>query len=639
MYYPDEVIEEVRSRNDIVDVVGSYVKLKKQGANYFGLCPFHNEKSPSFSVSRDKQMFYCFGCGAGGNVITFVMKYENITFPEAVKELAARAGVPVPEQEFSAEMRQEQERKKLLFAVNKETAVYYYKLLRSPVGRTGLSYLTDRKLSPETMHNFGLGYSDGRNSDLVKHLREEGFDDSVILESGVAAFDEKHGLHDKFWNRVIFPIMDIQNRVIGFGGRVMGDGKPKYLNSPETKIFNKGENLYALNFARKSRADRFILCEGYMDVISMHQAGFTQAVASLGTSFTTGQARVLKRYVKEVLLSYDSDEAGTKAAIRNNGILRDAGVRAKVLHLEPYKDPDEFIKAIGGEEFQKRIDTAENAFLFEIRKEQEKYDLQDPGSRSDFVRAAAAKTAGITDEIERDSYIRIISSKYMVDEKTFRTMVGLSEEEAQVQEERAARIAARRNASARPAEEESGESGENAGGSAGAYADGGAALPGGGTDSYTGRPASRTKEEQAVESADLRAQRYLLTWLADDPALIRQVSAYISPDDFSAGVYRTAALEFFRHPDKPAEEASIISLFVTEKEQMEAAALFNTHLDMPEKKEDREKALRDIVYQVKKGSLQRSRFANAGGKSSLSETIENKKKLEQLARAHFYLKD
>lgn len=639
MYYPDEVIEEVRSRNDIVDVVGSYVKLKKQGANYFGLCPFHNEKSPSFSVSRDKQMFYCFGCGAGGNVITFVMKYENITFPEAVKELAARAGVPLPEQEFSAEMRQEQERKKLLFAVNKETAVYYYKLLRSPVGRTGLSYLTDRKLSPETMHNFGLGYADGRNSDLVKHLREEGFDDSVILESGVAAFDEKHGLHDKFWNRVIFPIMDIQNRVIGFGGRVMGDGKPKYLNSPETKIFNKGENLYALNFARKSRADRFILCEGYMDVISMHQAGFTQAVASLGTSFTTGQARVLKRYVKEVLLSYDSDEAGTKAAIRNNGILRDAGVRAKVLHLEPYKDPDEFIKAIGGEEFQKRIDTAENAFLFEIRKEQEKYDLQDPGSRSDFVRAAAAKTAGITDEIERDSYIRIISSKYMVDEKTFRTMVGLSEEEAQVQEERAARIAARRNASARPAEEESGESGKNAGGSAGAYADGGAALPGGGTDSYTGRPASRTKEEQAVESADLRAQRYLLTWLADDPALIRQVSAYISPDDFSAGVYRTAALEFFRHPDKPAEEASIISLFVTEKEQMEAAALFNTHLDMPEKKEDREKALRDIVYQVKKGSLQRSRFANAGGKSSLSETIENKKKLEQLARAHFYLKD
>jgi DNA primase len=639
MYYPDEVIEEVRSRNDIVDVVGSYVKLKKQGANYFGLCPFHNEKSPSFSVSRDKQMFYCFGCGAGGNVITFVMKYENITFPEAVKELAARAGVPLPEQEFSAEMRQEQERKKLLFAVNKETAVYYYKLLRSPVGRTGLSYLTDRKLSPETMHNFGLGYADGRNSDLVRHLREEGFDDSVILESGVAAFDEKHGLHDKFWNRVIFPIMDIQNRVIGFGGRVMGDGKPKYLNSPETKIFNKGENLYALNFARKSRADRFILCEGYMDVISMHQAGFTQAVASLGTSFTTGQARVLKRYVKEVLLSYDSDEAGTKAAIRNNGILRDAGVRAKVLHLEPYKDPDEFIKAIGGEEFQKRIDTAENAFLFEIRKEQEKYDLQDPGSRSDFVRAAAAKTAGITDEIERDSYIRIISSKYMVDEKTFRTMVGLSEEEAQVQEERAARIAARRNASARPAEEESGESGENAGGSAGAYADGGAALPGDGTDSYTGRPASRTKEEQAVESADLRAQRYLLTWLADDPALIRQVSAYISPDDFSAGVYRTAASEFFRNPDKPAEEASIISLFVTEKEQMEAAALFNTHLDMPEKKEDREKALRDIVYQVKKGSLQRSRFANAGGKSSLSETIENKKKLEQLARAHFYLKD
>ncbi|MFA6847869.1 MAG: DNA primase, partial [Lachnospiraceae bacterium] len=325
MYYPDDVIEQVRSSNDIVDVVGSYVHLKKQGANYFGLCPFHNEKSPSFSVSPDKQIFYCFGCGAGGNVITFLMKYENYTFQEAMQALADRAGIKLPEADYSEEMKKKEEHRKMLFAVNKETATYYFKLLRSPKGATGLKYLTDRKLTSDTMNMFGLGYADGAGSDLVKHLRAVGFSDDVILEAGVAAHDERKGLHDKFWNRVMFPIMDVNNRVIGFGGRVMGDGKPKYLNSPETPIFDKGRNLYGLNLAKRSRKDQYILCEGYMDVIAMHQAGFTQAVASLGTSFTSGQAGILKKYVNGVLLSYDSDEAGVKAALRNNGILKEGG--------------------------------------------------------------------------------------------------------------------------------------------------------------------------------------------------------------------------------------------------------------------------------------------------------------------------
>ena len=251
MYYPDEKVEEVLRANNIVDVVGSYVHLQKKGANYFGLCPFHNEKSPSFSVSEPKQMFYCFGCGAGGNAATFLMKYENYSFQEALQTLADRAGIKLPEVNYSEEARKREEKRKLLLAVNKEAAVYYYRLLRSEKGRKGLRYLAERKLDRVTMRDFGLGYADGSGSDLTAHLKSCGYSDDVILEAGVAAFDEKRGMHDKFWNRVIFPIMDVRGQVIGFGGRVMGDAKPKYLNSPETEVFDKRRNLYGLNIARR----------------------------------------------------------------------------------------------------------------------------------------------------------------------------------------------------------------------------------------------------------------------------------------------------------------------------------------------------------------------------------------------------
>ena len=341
MYYPDEKVEEVLRANNIVDVVGSYVHLQKKGANYFGLCPFHNEKSPSFSVSEPKQMFYCFGCGAGGNAATFLMKYENYSFQEALQTLADRAGIKLPEVNYSEEARKREEKRKLLLAVNKEAAVYYYRLLRSEKGRKGLRYLAERKLDRVTMRDFGLGYADGSGSDLTAHLKSCGYSDDVILEAGVAAFDEKRGMHDKFWNRVIFPIMDVRGQVIGFGGRVMGDAKPKYLNSPETEVFDKSRNLYGLNISRRSKAPYKILCEGYMDVISMHQAGFHEAVASLGTSFTEGQASLIKRYAQEVLLAYDSDGAGGRAALRSIGILKKAGIPCRVIDLRPCKDPDE----------------------------------------------------------------------------------------------------------------------------------------------------------------------------------------------------------------------------------------------------------------------------------------------------------
>ena len=348
--YSSEVIEEVVSRNDIVDVISGYIKLKKSGSSYVGLCPFHNEKSPSFSVSGTKQMYHCFGCGVGGNVITFVMEYENYTFPEAVKMLADRAGIALPVMEYSGEDRRERDIKTKLLEINKIAATFYYHQLKSPAGQSGLDYLKKRQLSDKTINTFGLGYAPQLTGDLYRMLKEKGYDDELLKESGLFTYEK--GIREKFWNRVIFPIMDINNKVIGFGGRVMGDGKPKYLNSPETKLFDKSKNLYGLNFARSSRKNNLIICEGYMDVISMHQAGFNQAVASLGTALTPGHARLMKRYTDNVLITYDSDEAGVKAALRAIPILKEAGLSTKVINMRPYKDPDEFIKALGTEAFQ-----------------------------------------------------------------------------------------------------------------------------------------------------------------------------------------------------------------------------------------------------------------------------------------------
>lgn len=280
MYYSEEVIEEVRTKNDIVDVISGYVRLQKKGSSYFGLCPFHNEKSPSFSVSREKQMYYCFGCGAGGNVFTFLMDYENFSFVEALKFLADRAGVVLPEMEYSKEAKARADRKTQLLEINKLAAQYFYVQLKSEQGKTAHAYLTGRQLSEETIKAFGLGYSSKYSDDLFRYLRKRGYTEDLIRQAGLINTDEKNGVYDKFWNRVMFPIMDVNNRVIGFGGRVMGDAKPKYLNSPETEIFDKSRNLYGLNRARTSRKPYFLVCEGYMDVIALHQAGFTNAVAS-----------------------------------------------------------------------------------------------------------------------------------------------------------------------------------------------------------------------------------------------------------------------------------------------------------------------------------------------------------------------
>ena len=587
-YFSDDIIEEVRSRNDIVDVIGQYVHLTKKGSTYFGLCPFHNEKTGSFSVSPNKQMYYCFGCGAGGNVFTFMMQYENFTFGEAMEALADRAGVALPKQEYSAAQKREADKKQRLLEINKEAARYFYYMLRSPHGEVGMRYLTERKLADETMHHFGLGYAGKNGEQVVQYLRKKGFTDEEIKDSGLAMFSEQRGLRSQFWNRVMFPIQDINHRVIGFGGRVMGDGEPKYLNSPETMIFDKRRNLYGLNFARTARTGNIILCEGYMDVIAMHQAGFTQAVASLGTAFTVEQANLLHRYAENILLAYDSDGAGTKAALRGIGILREAGLTGKVINMRPYKDPDEFIKNLGKEAFQERIDQAENSFYFEIRILSEQYDQSDPEQRTKFHREIAQKLCEFSEDLERENYLQAIAEKYMIRPDNLRKMVvGIASQ----------------TGLAGPLE----------------------------------RPRSGVQKKDPAENGR-RSQRLLITWISDDPSLYRIVRKYISPEDFTEELYRKVAERLFDELDRDQfQPAGIISMFEDEEEQREAAELFHTTLPELSTRQERERAFHDILLAVKKNSYQYYMAKLGTDVNAVKQAVEGKKALEELQRTHISL--
>ena len=404
MYYPEELVEEVRARNDIVDVISGYVSLKKKGSNYWGCCPFHNEKTPSFSVSSNKQMYYCFGCHASGNVYTFLMKYENDTFPEAIKILADRAGVKLPEVEETPEQKKKAGKRMRLLEVNKEAAKYFYYMLRDPRGEVGMRYLTGRKLTDETMHHFGLGYAGKNGEQVVQYLRKKGFTDEEIKDSGLAMFSEQRGLRSQFWNRVMFPIQDINHRVIGFGGRVMGDGEPKYLNSPETMIFDKRRNLYGLNFARTARTGNIILCEGYMDVISMHQAGIDTAVCACGTALTPDQIKLISQYADEVILSYDSDEAGQKATLRSLELFRNSPVRVGVLQIPGAKDPDEYIKKYGADRFKALLDGVGNALDFRLGRLRSQYDLKQDAQRLEYVKEAVEMLAERSNPTEQEVY-------------------------------------------------------------------------------------------------------------------------------------------------------------------------------------------------------------------------------------------
>lgn len=563
MYYPEELVEEVRSRNDIVDVIGSYVKLQKRGSTYMGLCPFHNEKSPSFSVSASKQMYHCFGCGVGGNVFTFLMEYENYTFVEALKSLADRGGVKLPEVEQSEEAKRAADLRSTLLEIYKDAAKYYFYQLKGEQGKDALAYLKRRELTDETIARFGLGYSNKTSDDLYQYMKNLGYDDHTLRQTGLFTMNESKGVYDKFWNRVMFPIMDGNNRVIAFGGRVMGDGEPKYLNSPETLIFDKGRNLFGLNAARQSRKSYMIICEGYMDVISMHQAGFTNTVASLGTAFTPMQAKLLKRYTDEVMLSYDSDGPGIKAALRAIPILKEAGLSAKVINMKPYKDPDEFMKALGSEEYQKRIDAATNSFFFEIEVLERDYQLDDPEQKTKFFNETAKKLLNFSEEIERNNYIEAISKKYNVSYENLKKLVnkyGASQ----------AVISVARETRERDKEDN----------------------------------IKKKKPEEGM----LQSQKILLTWLIDEPDAFTKIRGIISPADFTVELYQMVAGMVFSQyqTEHLVNPAKIINHFESKEEQTQVADLFSTQIRVQMNEVEQRKLFADTVVRVKKSSLEQA---------------------------------
>lgn len=582
-YYSDELIEEVRSANDIVDVISDYVRLQKKGSTHFGLCPFHNEKTPSFSVSQNKQIYHCFGCGAGGNVITFLMQYENYTFPEALQALAQRAGITLPKQEMSARARQEADRRTRILEVNKAAAKYFYAQLRMEQGQNGMQYFERRGLDGDTLKKFGLGYSNKFSDDLYKYLHQQGYEDELLKDSGLVTIDEKRGGRDKFWNRVMFPIMDVNNRVIGFGGRVMGEGEPKYLNSPETMIFDKSRNLYGLNIARKSRKQFILLCEGYMDVIALHQAGFDNAVASLGTAFTQGHANLLKRYTKEVYCTFDSDGAGIKAALRAIPILNEAGLTARIVRMKPYKDPDEFIKAEGADAYQRRIDEAQNSFLFEVEVLEQEHDLRDPESKTAFFNAVARKILAFEEELERNNYIEAVAAKYQIGFENLRKLVLHQGTRAGLTRE------------SRPLK-------------------------------------SGINEKKKKEDGMKQSQKLMLTWLIEEPELFEQVSPYLGPEDFTEELYQTAAkLVFSQYREGKISPAGIISMFAEEKQQREIAGLFHARLKEVTTPAEKEKALWETVVRLKENSINaRSKQLEPTDMEGLQKLIADKKELERL---------
>lgn len=589
-WYSEEKIEEVRSRSDIVEVIGNYVKLKRSGSGYMGLCPFHSEKSPSFSVNPARQMYKCFGCGVGGNVITFLMEYENYSFTEAMQHLAERAGIELPQKEMTAEQKKQESIRSTLLEINTKAARFFYAKLKSNQGKLGYDYLKGRGLSDETIVHFGLGYAGQGGNELYQYLRQQGYHDNILKETGLFKMDER-GAYDKFWNRVMFPIMDISNHVIGFGGRVMGDAKPKYLNSPETRIFDKSRNLFGLNYAKQGKRKNFILCEGYMDVIALHQAGFTNAVASLGTAFTQQQASLLRRYTDEVLLTYDSDGAGVKAALRAIPILRRVGINGKIVHMEPYKDPDEFIKALGAEEFEKRLENAQNSFFFEIEVTKGQYDISDPEQKTKFYHEIAKKLLVFTEKVQRDNYSEAIAAKYGIPKEDLRNLVirysnqmpeGYSEQEEQK------------------------------------------------------RPLKQSKKE---DLGIAYSYQLLLSWLIEAPELYEPVSQRITPDDFFDEKYHVVARMLYEQLEKKELiPAKIINHFQDVESQKMVAQMFQTEFQTKMSREEREKALNELVIRIKEYSIDH-RMRNMTDMNELQNLIIEKKRWQTPEKLHISLKD
>ena len=593
------MINEVLSRNDIVDVIGSYASLKKKGANYEACCPFHHEKTPSFKVNREKQMYHCFGCGVGGNVFTFVMEYENLNFPEAVERLAERAGVQLPEKSMNAQERSREQYKITLREMNKTAAAYFHYILKhSQHGEKAYEYFHEtRGLSDETINKFALGYSDIYRDDLYRYLKSKGYTDDQMKGSGLVEISEKEGGVDKFWNRAMIPILDINGKVIAFGGRVMGDGKPKYINTSDTAVFDKSHTLFAMNIARRSRRKGFICCEGYMDVISMHQAGFDNAVASLGTAFTFGHAGIIKRYADEVYLAYDSDGAGVEATKKVIAILREVGVGARVINMRPYKDPDEFIQNLGSEAFEERIKKAESGMMFLARIYSEEYDQSDPGELTKFQNQIARELAYIEDDLERNNYVDAIARKYVIDKDALAAKVhaygvaGTAKPEIVERETR------------RLQEQQGYEE-----------------FPG---DQSAGAPGR-------LETKDNKTAKLLLTWLVNRPELFARLDGVVSEADFEPGIYRTVADKLYsQYREKhKVEPAVVVNTFQDVEEQRLVAGMLQTDLAIDMTEEEVGNAITEVVKKIKLASIKKQ-LESENDMMKVQQLIKDSKKIEK----------
>ncbi len=625
MRYSEDTVQAVISQNDIVDVVGMYVHLTKKGANYFGLCPFHGEKTASFSVSPRKQMYYCFGCHKGGGAATFLMDYENISFPEAIERLAERVGYKLPESTYSQEDEKEQSLKKDLYQINRDAANYFYMARKSPRGEIAENYFKKRGLTDETIKHFALGYSYAHRADLYEYLKGKGYSDETLRESGLISFSEK-GVTDKFFNRAMFPIVDERDRVIGFGGRVMGDGEPKYLNSPETKIFNKGSNLYALNFAKKSRKDYLILCEGYMDVISLHQAGFTCAVASLGTALTDKNALKISRYVKKVYLTYDSDAAGINASLRAIPLLTSHDVSVKVISTKPYKDPDEFIKALGAQEFEKRIENAESSFFFEIGVTESKYNLNDPEEKTRFLESVVKILLKFENGLTRDTYKEAFTRRYNIDPKKFDSLlIEIAGKTGKNTDNSDWRDLG--NYSENPFMNEENVKSGNAG--YGAY----------NSENEGSFGNKKEKSQNPADAGLLKAERLLLTYISDYPEIFKKVSSVLSPNDFYSDIYVKVAEYVYSELKASAHvnAANILNLFYEKEEQETVAEIFQTEIPGELTTLDAEKAVEDIVRQIKIASVKRetAECVKNGNGARMTELIREEAALKNRSKKLF----
>jgi len=590
MYYSQEVLEQVRSSNDIVDVISRYLPLKQKGSSYFGLCPFHNEDTPSFSVSRDKQLFYCFGCGAAGNVISFVMQIEGCDFVDAVKKLADMANITLPEPEFSKEAAEEEKSRKNIYDMHRAAGRFFYEKLHSEEGKAALEYIEKRQIKQNIQKKFGLGYSPKGRDELYRHLKSKGFNDADILKSGLV-LENKYGkgYHDRFYDRLMFPIIDLQARIIGFGGRIMEKGEPKYLNSPETTVFSKKRNLYGLNFAKESKKKEIIICEGYMDMISIYQAGYHNVAASLGTAFNIEHANLLRKLVSDIILVFDSDKAGETAALRAIPILVSAGLRVKVLQVPDSKDPDEFIKLNGSAEFGKLLVDAISHMDFQINCVKKKYNMDNDEHRVLFTQEAAKLLSQLESPVERDVYAKKIALETKISDSAVSDEISKVKEKTE--KEFMDKAAIKRI-----------------------------------------RQYSETSVSDSVQNSKgiQQAQRNLIYLSMNHADVYEKVKNIVKPQDYIDDVYIRLAEFVYQACDnnKNIHPADTVNIFELPEEQKKAAETFALKLDF-ESMKDMEKAVNEIVKLIKRTKTD-ALFAKADSVEMLTELMNEKKKIDNL---------